>query len=1047
MDPLPECSLFLVRILEELDTKHNTMSYQDLCKSLCARFDLKQLAKLRSLLFYTACMDPSFPATLFKDKMRGSMEDHQSKKLMVAADIVTMFNLIQMNGDMAKDKLPTVHQIKFHKKRSVELCRSDSDAHKFQDCDKGVGYERTDHPRDVLRHHHHHHHYCPPQHAAAQSTSPKSPKCNNCQHFLPTSDPNFLLGVSKDSKCGVASLDKLHHLPQHCKSSPPSPLCEMQSTYFPMDIDKESNTHQMSLQHTGHPEPFSVNTVKDDFHNFLGFPPQVITTEGKQGSKTAGSYHRRELHKPDNFFNHSFELPCSKPYFEKKLNSSLQDIQRVKHESLDDLQASTYFGPTTVSECVSRRKHSNKAGKQLQWPVKSLSLNTEEGPLHFEKSFLNSKPLKENQHRNISIMTPDNEHSFKSLKEKVAASPSGFAKKTNEIKTKDVSLMANGPAGLVKREANKSFRDKIINSSSFQGRNSSCSVGTQTEQTEQKKVKEYSAHYNSRERHIFKMSDEDSELISDDISDIFRFLDDMSVCDSIGVVQPSCYNSNVSLSQIMLKSEGESSPERNTVKLAKSKLDHLFHPLESKDDELKSSVCKLVMRIGEIEKKLESLSGFRSEISQVLSKLNKLDEKIQEPEANERHRELTPTSESGAMSNKPQPHSHPHRDTTHSPCVFQCCTTGHNVKMDNRPPGEWCCSDGSISDSLRVKALKKSIFTRRLSQSPDEENSATEAKVASITNSLRDWRAVSCSCHPGDKSNDKGRDRDSKDRHQKTEAEREHQYELPQAHCPPKPPKESYRIEKVFSSHTFTPSSKGHVKGSPTYTVLRLTNPSDGKSGQPSWTIQEYQRNSGEKGKQLTALNLQIMAVTREVGLESLKKVFKRMGSRMAFHGIAQINHIFDISCEDESSKDDTNRSTLLRRLEAWRSETQFSALPMWSMVIAQGERGVKEFQISNAKRQYRDKMESHYQVSIITCMWAEFKFITGYSTAKESLNPNNLEYWMEDIYTPGCDSLLKKKEAEFRRAKVCKIGALIAAAACTVILVIVVPICTMNTP
>ncbi|KAL0189635.1 hypothetical protein M9458_016734, partial [Cirrhinus mrigala] len=62
----------------------------------------------------------------------------------------------------------------------------------------------------------------------------------------------------------------------------------------------------------------------------------------------------------------------------------------------------------------------------------------------------------------------------------------------------------------------------------------------------------------------------------------------------------------------------------------------------------------------------------------------------------------------------------------------------------------------------------------------------------------------------------------------------------------------------------------------------------------------------------------------------------------------------------------------------------------------------------------------------------------------QESLNPNNLEYWMEDIYTPGYDSLLKRKEAEFRRAKACKIGALIAAAACTVILVIVVPICTM---
>lgn len=282
MDPLPEYSVFLVRILEELDTKHNTMSYQDLCKSLCARFDLVHLAKLRSLLFYTACLDPAFPATLFKDKMRCSMEDPQSKKLMVAADIVTMFNLIQMNGGMAKDKLPAVHRAKFHKNHSVDLCRSDTEAYKFQDCDMGVGYEHVDHPRDG--HHHHHLHHHPQQLPAAQSplSCSKSSSRNNCQQFIPTSDGNFLLGVNKDLKCRAASLDKLHHLPQYPSSSPPTPPCEMQSTYFPMDIESESTTDQESLRHIGHAEPFSVhscvqkrNIFKDDFHNFVAFSPQV----------------------------------------------------------------------------------------------------------------------------------------------------------------------------------------------------------------------------------------------------------------------------------------------------------------------------------------------------------------------------------------------------------------------------------------------------------------------------------------------------------------------------------------------------------------------------------------------------------------------------------------------------------------------------------------------------------------------------------------------------------------------------------------------------
>ncbi|XP_069567544.1 major intrinsically disordered Notch2-binding receptor 1 isoform X1 [Brachyistius frenatus] len=930
MEPLPDYSLFLVRVLEELDTKRSTMSYQDLCKSLCARFDLVHLAKLRSLLFYTACLDPAFPATLFKDKMRSSMEDPQSKKLMVAADIVTMFNLIQMNGGKAKDKLPIVHRAKFHKNQSVEMGRSDNEAYKYQECDKRVGYEHVDHSRDG--HHHHHHHHHPQQHPVAKAAPPcpKPSECNNCQQFIPTSDPNFLLGVSKDLKCRAASLDKLHHLPQYSSGSPPSPPCEMQSTYFPMDIDSESTTDQESLQHIGHTEPFSIhsciqkrNIFKEDFHNFVAFSPRVVPPEGKQGNKVADGYHRRELHKPATFFNHSFELPYSNPYFEPTLNSPLQDRRRVKHESLDDLQASTYFGPTTVSECVSKRKHSSKAGKQPAWPVKSFSLNTEEGPPEFERPFLNSKQLKENHHCNIGIISTDTEKHFHCPNEKIVASP-GFGKKTNGIKNKDVALMASGSAGLDKREAAKRFRDKNMKSASFQGVDSSSSVGTQTEQAEQKKMKEYASKYGDRERHAFKHSDDDPEIVSDDISDIFRFLDDMSVCDSLGIVQSSCYNSNGSLSQATLKSAGDSSPECSTVKLAKSKLDRLFHSLENTDDELKSSVCKLVTRIGEIEKKLESLSGVRSEISQVLSKLNKLDEKIQEPEANERPGETTSASGSNATPDKARLHPHPHSTATLSPHVFQCHTTGHNAKTDDGHTEEWCCSDGSNSDSHRIMALKKSMLMRRSSRSLNEEISATESNVASITNSPRDWRTVSYSCHPGEegKDSDRDRDRDGKDRHRKAkEAERERQYELPQPQRPPKPPKESYLIEQVFSPHPFTPSVKAHVKGSPLYTDLRLTSLSDGKRGQPSWTIEEYKRNSGEKGKQLTALDLQ----------------------------------------------------------------------------------------------------------------------------TQESLNPNNLEYWMEDVYTPGYDSLLKRKEAEFRRAKACKIGALIAAATCTVILVIVVPICTMK--
>ncbi|KAJ7994727.1 hypothetical protein DPEC_G00252480 [Dallia pectoralis] len=927
MDPLPEYSLFLVRILEELDTKHSSVSYQDLCKSLCARFDLVHLAKLRSLLFYTACLDPAFPATLFKDKMRCTVEDQQSKKLMVAADIVTMFNLIQMNGGIAKDKFPMAPgRPKFHKNQSFESCRSDTDAYKYQDCERGVAYDLMDHPPRAGHHQHRPVSQNNSPHPHPHSASPKS-NCANCSpQFIPTSDPNFLLGVNKDLKRRAASLDKLQHLPQYSSGSPPSPPCEMQSTYFPMDIDSESTTDQESLPHINHTEPFSVhscvqkrNIFKEDFHNLQAFSTQVIS-ECKPNIRTTGGYSRRELHKPATFFNHSFELPYSNPYFEPAMNSPIQEKRRAKHESLDDLQASTYFGPTTVTECINTQRSTSKPGKQPSWPVKSLSLNMEEGHPDFERSFLNGKPLKDNHRHNV--INKEYEQHFQCPKEKVTVSPSGFAKKTNGLKSKDVSSIACGPGVGVdkretgKRETGKRFKE-ITSSASFQGANvdSSSSVATQTEQAEQKKLKDFAvnaerAKYGERERPPFKHSDEDSEVVSDDISDIFRFLDDMSVCDSLGVVQSSCYNSIGSLSQATVKSDGDSSPERNTVKLAKSKLDRLFHSLENTDDELKSSVCKLVSRIGEIEKKLESLSGVRGEISQVLSKLTKLDEKIQEPESNGRAGEHA----SAACSTPDNFRPNPHPDSNLSPHVFQCHTMGHTVKADNGS-AEWGSSE---SESLRVKAIKKSMFTRRSSRSLNEESVNAESKVASVTNSPRDWRTVSYSSHPGDENHDKERDRD-KDRHRKTK-----EYDIaPQVHRSSKPPKDSYLIQQVFSPHPFPTSVKSHIKGSPLYTDLRLTGLSaDGKRGQPAWTINEYKRNAGaDKGKQLTALDLQ----------------------------------------------------------------------------------------------------------------------------TQESLNPNNLEYWMEDIYTPGYDSLLKRKEAEFRRAKVCKMAALIAAAACTVILVIVVPICTMK--
>ncbi|KAM4744950.1 major intrinsically disordered Notch2-binding receptor 1 [Anableps anableps] len=925
MEAPPEYSLFLGQILEELDTKRSMMTDQDVCKSLCARFDLDSLAKIRSLLFSTACLEPTFPATHFKDRMHSCVEDQHSNKLMVAADIVTIFNLIQMNEEIAKDKFPKVHKGKVLKQQSAELCKSNTAAYNSRDGRK-INDDRLDsNPRDGHQHQHHHNH--PKQQPGVQGDSPCSKLSeSNSLQFHPTSDPNFLLCFNKDLKCKPPSLDQLHHLPQLFGSSQSSGVPEMQGTCLPTDTEYMDVPE--SLQHIDHPESFTPyscfqkrNILKEEFDKPLAFSPQVPTNDCKQKRKTADSFHRGDLHKPVPYFNRSFELSYSNPYMEPAFNSPLKDRVRVKHESLDDLQASTYFGPTPGLTDVTKGKHINEVVKQPMWPLKSLSLNTEEGSSDFEISYLKNKQHKEKHVSNIGSIYADNEHNLSSLKEKVVNSPN-FLKKSNGMKTSDLALVARHAAGLDKRGVAKKLREKNFNSGSCQGLDMSSSVGTQTEQPEPKKVRTYASKYNDRERPNLKHSDENVEIISDDISDIFRFLDDMSICDSLGVVQSSCQNSNGSLSQVTLKSESETSPEHGTVRLDKSKLNHLFHLQENTDDELKLSVCKLVMRIGEIEKKLETLSGVRSEISQVLSKLNKLDEKIQEPETNERQGEKT-ASMSSSTPDKSIPFPHPHSDCALSAYLFQCHTIGHNIRkeyVDSRELGQ---SNVGNSDSLRIKPLKRSLFTQRLSHSLNEENSATEFEFASITNSPRTLRTVSLSCHPGDTSQNTD---ECKNRHWKTkEAEPKQYYEVSQspgrAVLLPELVKEPYLPDQVYSPQPFTLSSKAKRKGSLLYADLKLTRLPDGKSSRPYWTIQEHRCNPGEKKKTLTALGPQ----------------------------------------------------------------------------------------------------------------------------TQDSLNPNNLEYWMEDIYPPGYDSLLKRKEAEFRRSKVCKIGVLIAAATCTVILVIIVPICTMK--
>ncbi|KAI5629274.1 UPF0258 protein KIAA1024-like-like [Silurus asotus] len=59
--------------------------------------------------------------------------------------------------------------------------------------------------------------------------------------------------------------------------------------------------------------------------------------------------------------------------------------------------------------------------------------------------------------------------------------------------------------------------------------------------------------------------------------------------------------------------------------------------------------------------------------------------------------------------------------------------------------------------------------------------------------------------------------------------------------------------------------------------------------------------------------------------------------------------------------------------------------------------------------------------------------------------DPRKLNFWLEDLYTPGFDSLLKKKEAEYKRNKICRILTSVILSVCVIVIVITVPIVVMQ--
>lgn len=638
----------LLGILEELANMRQWLTFQDLCRMVSTRFDLEHLIELRSLLFAAASRDPCFPATLFRDRV--STRGQGLSPIGVAADIVTIFNLIQMTGGAPDDSqpmraqpvlpvdqspspsLPGIYQLNISGR---ERARAHSDS--------------SGRPID--------------QHLLFPNSNYSARK----RASLPP-DPISLVS-SPPIRARAVSFDLPHTTLLYPTGQIPNEV--MKNMYLPLDTDSESSGDSAPMEVFEAEQGSSVdqkrNIFKKDFHNQPPLIPQVtISSESPSPSKGQKGID-----------NHSFEM-IQNPY-PSPTTVHQSPEQRAKHESLDDLQDSTYFGPGSIPDWSPRHLRPPRTQRPM-WGNKSHSLEDRIG---------------------------------------VGTVGLGMESQGGQLPRRSTPAMSNlgGSSGGESGDSGFPSGGDVVKAQ-----------GTQTDLPDPRRLRSL-VH---ADRLSFMTSLDDPEFGEDDISAIFRFLDDISMCGSTGVLHP---NDGSAINQ--------DTPEARRGRLGQ--LSRLFHSLESSDDGLKASVCKLLLRMSQIERQLESLNDVKAEISQVLSALQRLDEKIQQPISSGGQgtsgRWLEPLSGvSSFMSHPltPSESSEP-QPLSASGHLFPGTSTSSLDWSRWNTPGEQTESSKGQADSKGRKEGKKDASFRRASKTQPEDKSVSDAKQPIVSNSARDW--------------------------------------------------------------------------------------------------------------------------------------------------------------------------------------------------------------------------------------------------------------------------------------------------------------------
>ncbi|XP_062860662.1 major intrinsically disordered Notch2-binding receptor 1 [Trichomycterus rosablanca] len=535
-------ALILLEILEVLGACRALVSYADVCVHLSGRYELQPLLELRSLLYSTACRDPCFPATLFRERLHLPC----SNRLSAAADVVSLFNLL------THTRLPPTH-----KDYSLTSCLACDQDRACRDWLRGrggaiaPGCKYEDSTQKLITY------YTPPHLLASMHSGLHALNRRSMQKAHSLDIPSGTGNQESDRKVSVATEDV-----------DPAHLCAHKRRVF-----------------------------KGDFHNLLPFVP----IESRKLSEQS----------PDEFREEGKDVrfqACRNPYSDSpaaQLTDSLQmhthdseeslDAETVypqKHKSLDDLQSSTYFGPTVIE-----RIHPSPAlmGKSYSLDIDSRLADASE-----------------NEVPGLDQTKPHRPRSEKSALDKSGLSKPGLHKISFEGSSFDIPgfdpYIVRSVHDTLKRLSGLSLdawydwspdADAVV------------SVGTQTDLGDRRALKSLLLSD--------KLSIDNTDIDEDDISAIFRFLDDISMCGSMAVLPGAAGGPH----------DGGGAgglPERRE---RLGKLRRLFHSLEGPEEGVRWGVGRLLQRVTELEQRLEPISELRDQLALVLTTLKRLEEREQ----------------------------------------------------------------------------------------------------------------------------------------------------------------------------------------------------------------------------------------------------------------------------------------------------------------------------------------------------------------------------------------------------------------------------------